>query len=107
VKRIPKEIHDYVLERDRNRCRICGKPATEVHHIYTRYSHIPDHLGVPKTVSNHHPFNLIAVCHECHVKIHNGKLELDKEQLIRQNQELASFKAFSEELESLLEKLRR
>ena len=98
MKRIPKEIRYYVWERDRGRCRICGRPATEIHHIYTRYSHIPDHLGVPRFPSNHHPYNLILVCHECHMKIHNGKIKVDRERVIKQNEELASFKTIPEEI---------
>jgi 5-methylcytosine-specific restriction endonuclease McrA len=41
----------FVLDRDRHRCRICGRPATDVDHIW------PRRLG-----GSDHPGNLQALC---------------------------------------------
>ncbi len=41
-------------------CKMCGAPATEVHHI------VPVNIGG----ANHSRENLMAVCHECHAAIH-------------------------------------
>ena len=48
-----------VLMRDDDKCRICGKPAREVHHIRPRYLKGKDH-----------PRNLIALCEKCHDDVH-------------------------------------
>jgi len=58
-------VREYVIRRDNYLCKVCGKPAEEVHHII--------HLS-PKNISN--PIlalgedNLISVCRDCHFKIH-------------------------------------
>lgn len=57
-------IHDAVLIRDDNKCRICGKPAEEVHHIR------PKHLQ-----GKNHPRNLISLCKECHDEVHRRILD--------------------------------
>lgn len=41
-------------------CEICGMPATEIHHIQRRG------MGGSKTADV--PENLMAVCHDCHVR---------------------------------------
>lgn len=48
-----------VLIRDGDKCRICGKPAREVHHIRPRYLKGKDH-----------PRNLISLCEKCHDDVH-------------------------------------
>ena len=53
-------IRECVLARDGKRCRICGAPATEVHHIKPKQLH-----------GSNHPRNLISVCTKCHDEIHH------------------------------------
>ena len=50
-----------ILERDENRCQICGGQGKllEVHHI------MPRHLG-----GHDHPRNLITLCDACHDEVH-------------------------------------
>ncbi|MBX6752743.1 MAG: HNH endonuclease [Thermorudis peleae] len=43
------------------RCRFCGAPATEVHHI------VPLARG-----GTNEPWNLAPVCRECHRLLHRG-----------------------------------
>ena len=84
---IPKVIRKYVHKRDHEHCRLCGAHVNgngQIHHIFTRNSHIPKYLDVPDVPKNHHPWNLILLCPECHVKIHNG-MEINKEELIEAN----------------------
>lgn len=58
-----------VLNRDKYTCQCCGKKHTrlEVHHIVYRGQGGTDDED-----------NLITLCKECHDKIHDGKLVLDK-----------------------------
>ncbi len=53
-------IRKCVMYRDDFSCQICDEMGTEVHHIRPRY------MG-----GKNHPHNLMTVCHDCHVKIHN------------------------------------
>lgn len=52
-------LHDAVYVRDGNKCRICGGPAEEVHHIRPRF-----------LKGYNHPRNLITLCRECHDEVH-------------------------------------
>lgn len=54
-----KRIRDRFISMNPT-CAVCGKPATEVHHI------VPLNIGG----ANHSKENLMAVCHECHAAIH-------------------------------------
>jgi len=54
-----KIVRFKVMKRANWRCEICGKRATEVHH-----------LKYPRWGAFDVPENLIAICHECHCKIH-------------------------------------
>lgn len=58
-----------VLNRDNYTCQLCGKKHTrlEVHHIIWR-----SHGG------SDDEYNLIALCEDCHSKVHDGKLTIDK-----------------------------
>ena len=58
-----------VLHRDKYTCQICGKKHTrlEVHHIIYRSQGGTDDED-----------NLITLCEDCHEKIHNGELVLNK-----------------------------
>ena len=57
-------LHDAVFIRDGNKCRICGGPAEEVHHIR------PKHLQ-----GRNHPRNLISLCRNCHDEVHRRILD--------------------------------
>ena len=49
----------YILQRDEYTCKICGKAATDVHHLtYTN-------------LTNEFDFELISLCHECHFEIYH------------------------------------
>ncbi|MGC9219438.1 MAG: HNH endonuclease [Athalassotoga sp.] len=99
MEKIPSVIREYVWRRDHGKCRICGSPADDVHHIFSRRANIPKHLGVPETKKNHHPLNLIAVCRSCHSRIHNtGMPRETKEVFIKANQSL-SYIHFDDALE--------
>lgn len=52
-------VRECVIRRDDNRCRICGSPAFNVHHIRPRQFKGKDH-----------PRNLIALCKQCHAEAH-------------------------------------
>lgn len=60
-----RRVREYVLTRDRRLCRICGKPAEEVHHV--------QHL-TPKNVWDVRvtldPDNLVSLCRDCHFAQH-------------------------------------
>ena len=62
-------VREYVLARDQHCCTHCKKghekAKLEVHHIVRRAS------GGTNT-----PYNLITLCHECHVKVHEGKIKI-------------------------------
>jgi 5-methylcytosine-specific restriction endonuclease McrA len=104
MKPIPPAIREYVLKRDHYKCVICGRPATDVHHVYTRNSFIPAFLEVPPTKKNMHPWNLISVCHSCHRRIHDkGLPDGTKEAMVKTNKELSCVH-FDEELEKRMEK---
>lgn len=79
------EIKEYVKELANGICQLCdnkapfevkGKPFLHVHHI--------EYLskGGEDTIEN-----AIAVCPNCHAKIHQLELEEDKEKLLRKVQE--------------------
>ena len=53
-------MRDCVLERDEHKCRICGRPASEVHHIR------PKSFGGSK----YDPRNLVCLCNPCHSHVH-------------------------------------
>lgn len=57
-------LHDSVIVRDDNKCRLCGGPAEEVHHIR------PRHLQ-----GKNHPRNLISLCRNCHDEVHRRILD--------------------------------
>ena len=57
-----QNIRAYVLYRDKYMCQLCGKKNVQfqLHHV------------VPKSQNGKdHPDNLITLCPECHVKVHN------------------------------------
>ena len=52
-----EKVRNQVLERDNYKCVVCGKPATQVHHIHLR-SKRKDLLYVKN--------NLVSLCNDCH-----------------------------------------
>lgn len=55
-----------VLRRDSNICQICGKKATDVHHL--TYAHL----------QSEYLFELVSLCRDCHIKYyHLDKLDFD------------------------------
>lgn len=62
-------VKSAVLNRDDYKCQICGSKDTrlEVHHIIYRSNGGSDRMD-----------NLVALCHDCHSKIHGGELEFNK-----------------------------
>jgi 5-methylcytosine-specific restriction endonuclease McrA len=76
-----------VHKRDKEKCRVCGRYVNgtgQIHHLFRRNATIPPDYGIPWVPRNNHPYNLILVCPECHLKIHRG-LEIDKDFFIEQN----------------------
>lgn len=57
AKRKWEEIRQKVLERDKYKCIVCGKPATQVHHI---------HLRSKRRDLLYEMNNLVAICDEHH-----------------------------------------
>lgn len=52
-----EEVRNQVLERDNYKCVVCGKPATQVHHI---------HLRSKRKDLLYEMNNLVSVCSKCH-----------------------------------------
>lgn len=61
-------VREYVLERDKHKCRCCGgkskDPILNVHHIESR------------KVGGDAPNNLITLCETCHTGYHKGTVKL-------------------------------
>ena len=53
-----RKLWAYVMKRDGNKCRFCGRKAHHVHHLtYARIFH-------------EEPYDLVAVCKGCHELLH-------------------------------------
>ncbi len=59
------EVRKRVRERERGRCRICGKPGYEAHHVVYRSHGGKDEMK-----------NLIWTCRTCHEDIHGHVIKL-------------------------------
>lgn len=68
---VPKQkriVNKKLLKDKKGTCELCGKRGqTEKHHIKTKGSG-----------GNDTEDNLIEVCRNCHIKIHNGQIKLAK-----------------------------
>jgi len=53
-----------------DKCEICGKPATETHHL--KPQKLSDENGFIEHVNKNISSNLIGVCEKCHNKIHKN-----------------------------------
>ena len=60
---------------------MCGRYVNgtgQIHHLFRRNATIPPEYQIPMVPRNNHPYNLVLLCPECHVKIHNGqKIDID------------------------------
>lgn len=63
-----EQVRNQILERDNFKCIICGKPATQVHHI---------HLRSKRKDLIYEKNNLVSLCNKCHFHQSN---DLYKEQ---------------------------
>lgn len=63
---IPPKWRRYVLKRDSHACRRCNfTDNLEIHHVVPRSDR-----------RDHHPRNLITLCHHCHREIHDGRVTI-------------------------------
>ena len=59
------KVRQNVLMRDNYLCRVCGQPATEIHHVI----HLqPDNINDTSIALGED--NLLSVCRDCHFNIH-------------------------------------
>lgn len=74
MKPIPKELADYIWNRDGYRCRLCGRRLSRgegaIHHLWKRTEFIPADVEIPKAPLNNHPLNLVLLCGRCHTELH-------------------------------------
>jgi 5-methylcytosine-specific restriction endonuclease McrA len=61
-----KRNRQIALRRDQRRCRVCGKPAIETHHVVARS------LG-----GSHEPSNLLSMCAADHKAIQTHVLKIE------------------------------
>ena len=54
-----REARRFVKARDKGKCRCCGKPGRDVHHLMFR-----------SQGGDHDPNNLALLCQRCHEDIH-------------------------------------
>lgn len=50
-------------------CGVCGKPATETHHL--------EHQAVADSHVKNRRHNLVPLCEKCHDEVHSGKIEIE------------------------------
>lgn len=63
-----KRIRKIALERDSYRCRVCGRPTTEVHHLSYKFL----------TIQHRHMDQLISLCSYHHRKVHKKLTTWDR-----------------------------
>jgi len=73
MKPIPPEIAELVWKRDGYQCQLCGRRLNRgegvIHHLIKRSEFIPANLNLR---GHNDPRNLILLCGECHVAVHNS-----------------------------------
>jgi len=57
------------------RCAVCGNNVEDTHHI--REQHTADDTGHIDHFHKDHKYNLIPLCKDCHIKVHQGKLKIN------------------------------
>jgi len=68
-----QDVRLYILKRDRYVCRLCGKPAQEVHH---KIHLSPENIWDVRITLN--PSNLVSLCRDCHFEQHKRDKEEGK-----------------------------
>lgn len=69
-----EEVRNQVLKRDNYKCIVCGKPATQVHHI---------HLRSKRRDLMYEINNLVSLCDHCHNHQSNENLEWVNKRIAR------------------------
>lgn len=59
---VTPELSYYVRSRDNEKCCLCSKQGSQIHHMVFR-----SHQG------KHKATNLALLCHTCHDNLHHGK----------------------------------
>ena len=62
-KKLRKEFREGVFKRDDHKCKVCGKPAQDAHHITDRHYMPNDGYALS---------NGISLCGGCHIKAETG-----------------------------------
>ncbi|PIR76310.1 MAG: DNA mismatch repair protein [Candidatus Magasanikbacteria bacterium CG10_big_fil_rev_8_21_14_0_10_42_10] len=57
------------------RCAVCGANVEDTHHI--KEQHTADDTDHIEHFHKDHKYNLIPLCKECHIKVHQGKLKIN------------------------------
>ena len=72
----PESKSKYNSSLYRQKCNICSRPASEVHHIQQQKD--ADDEGYIGSYHKNSLFNLVNLCDSCHDKVHNGTIEIEK-----------------------------
>lgn len=72
---VTSELSYYVRTRDNDRCCLCAKLGSQLHHMIFR-----SHQG------KHTSKNLALLCHTCHDNLHHGKFS-NRTEVLKQLQE--------------------
>lgn len=76
LKNIPKAIRTYVKERDHHQCVVCGTTKSlQLHHLITKGRYDPALYNLDHV---HDPRNLATVCNDCHRRIHDDPVMMEK-----------------------------
>lgn len=76
LKNIPKQIRNFVKERDHHSCVICGHTRSlQLHHLIPKGRYDPNLYNLKNV---HDPRNLATVCKGCHRKIHDDPEWMEK-----------------------------
>ena len=57
-------------------CQICGKPSEDIHHIKFQCNANENGL-IDNRFHKNEIYNLIALCKNCHNKVHRNKIEIE------------------------------
>lgn len=87
-----EEVHQKVLQRDNNKCIICKKPATQVHHI---------HLRSKRKDLMYSENNLVSLCDKCHNhQSLDGLEQVNRKIALVKHMTLEELLAFAERIEN-------
>lgn len=65
-----KLINKKVFKNSAKKCRICGASDYCTLHVHR--------INPGKNSGKYNPENCVAVCSNCHAKIHDGQIEIDR-----------------------------